>query len=101
MIIHHADRPVVKWAVDSGYPYEYVREYGLPQPVLRVRLGLSTAFFEAGTLVHWRVDADARYMDQLMFELTSLFSWCAQFNGYPEQKVYLSTNELTALRGTA
>jgi hypothetical protein len=98
MIIHHADRLLVKWAIDSGYPYEYIREYGLPEPVLRVRLGLSTAFFEAGTLVHWRADVDATHMDQLMYELTSLFGLCAQAKAYPAQKVFLASEPVCVLQ---
>lgn len=93
MIIHASDRPIVKWAVDNGYPYEYVREYGLPQPALQVRLGMSTAYFEAGTLIHWRADVEARNMDQLMYELSCLFGLCAQANAYPDQKLFFGVAE--------
>jgi len=98
MIIHHADRPVVKWAIDHGYPYEYLREYGLPEPSLRVQLGLSSAFFEAGRLVHWRAEADARYLDQLMAELVSLYSLCARTRAYPPQMIFISPEERAALQ---
>jgi len=98
MIVHPADRPIVKWAIDQGYGYEYVREYGLPQPSLRVRLGLSTATFDAGQLIHWRADVDGRYLDQLMFELTCLFGLCALVGAQPEQDVVLSPQKLAALR---
>jgi|GEM_PF-1555362 len=98
MIIPKADRSVVKWAIDQGYPHDYVREYGLPEPALRVRLGLSIAFFEAGRLVHWRADASSQHLDQLMFELMSLFGWCAQANAYPDQEAFLTPAELAALR---
>ena len=98
MIIHHADRQIIKWAIDHGFSYEYVREYGLPDPTLRIPLGVSTAFFKAGELVHWRANADARHLDQLMFELTSLFGLCAEVGAYPRQAVYLSPGELASLR---
>ena len=98
MIIHQADREVVKWAIDQGYPYEYVREYGLPEPTLCVRLGLSRAFFRAGRLVHWRADANAIHLDQLMYELSRLFGWCTLFRAFPKQQVFLSPVELAALQ---
>lgn len=98
MIIHHADRAVVKWAIDRGYPYEYIREYGLPEPSLRIQLGLSTAYFQAGRLLRRRADADAEYMDQLMYELASLFSWCSLSKAYPKQQIFVSVLELAALR---
>ncbi len=98
MIIRDCDRAVVKWAVDQGYPYAYVREHGLPDPSLRIHLGLSTAYFEGGRLVHWRAESPGRHMDQLMFELTSLFGCCASANAYPEQEVWLSPAEQSALR---
>jgi len=94
MIIHHADRQIVKWAIDCGYVYEYTREYGLPEYVLRVRLGLSSAYFKAGRLVHWRADVDAHYLDQLMCELMLLFGLCAQADAYPEQNIFNSPAEL-------
>lgn len=98
MIIHPADRDVVKWAVDQGFVYEYTREYGLPEPSLRIRLGLSSAFFLAGQLIHWRADVDAGYLDQLMAELTWLFGWCAIAKAYPQQEVFISPAERAALR---
>lgn len=100
MIVHHADRDIVKWAIDNGYVYEYVREYGLPEPSLRIHLGLSTAYFKAGQLIHWRADADASYMDQLMAELASLFGWCTQSRAYPHQNVFVSPPEYQALRSS-
>ncbi len=99
MIVHPADRPIVQWAVEQGYECEYLREYGLPEPSLRVQLGVSSAFFEAGRLVHWRADADGRYLDQLMSELASLFGLCARTDAYPQQKVVLAPGELAELQG--
>ena len=87
MIVHPADREIVKWAVEQGYSYEYLREYGLPEPSLRIRLGMSCAFFRAGRLIHWRADVNSRYLDQLMFELTFLFGFCAQAGAYPRQAI--------------
>jgi len=98
MIINSADRAIVKWAVDHGYEYEYLREYGLPEPSLRVKLGLSSAFFEAGHLIHWRADVSGGYLDQLMCELTCLFGLCARTKAYPKQNVFISPGELTALQ---
>lgn len=97
MIIHHADRAVVKWAVDQGLPYEYRREYGLPEPCLCVQMGLSCAFFKAGRLVQWRANAEARCMDQLMFELSSLYALCAQIGAYPNQNAVITPEERAAL----
>ena len=59
MIVHPADGPIVIWAAAAGFEYRYVREYGLPEPSLCVQLGLTTAYFHAGRLVHWRADAAA------------------------------------------
>ena len=98
MIVHPADRPVVEWAAEAGFEYRYVREYGLPEPSLCVQLGMTTAYFHAGRLIHWRADAAAQYLDQLMFELTSLFGFCRQAGAYPEQRVFLAPGELGALQ---
>ena len=97
MIIHQADRQIVKWAIDSGYIYEYTREYGLPEYSLRVRLGLSSTYFKAGRLIHWRADVDAHYLDQLMCELMLLFGLCAQADIYPSQHIFFSLPELSHL----
>src|SRR5687768_4947240 len=97
MIIHPCDRDVVKWAVDHGFSYNYLREYGLPEPCLRVQLGVSCAFFNAGQLVHLRASVQGCYLDQLMFELTSLFGICAQARSYALQDVYLSPSERAEL----
>jgi hypothetical protein len=94
MIIHQADRPIVKWAVDSGFPYRYVREYGLPEPALHICLGMSSAFFKAGRLVHWRADVPACHLDQLMSELTALFGACARARAYPEQVAVYAQDEI-------
>jgi hypothetical protein len=98
MIVHPADRSIVKWAVEDGFVHGYVREYGLPEPALRVQLGMTTAFFHAGRLVHWRAEAAAQHLDQLMFELTRLFGFCHQAGAYPEQRVFLQPGELAALQ---
>jgi hypothetical protein len=97
MIIHPADRPVVKWAVDNGFIYGYRREHGLPDPSLLVQLGVSNAFFKEGRLVHLRADVDGSNLDQLMFELTSLFGICAAARGYLMQEVFLSVQERACL----
>lgn len=98
MIVHPADRLIVKWAVDGGFTHCYAREYGLPDPCLRVHLGLSSAYFKEGQLVLWRAEADAKYLDQLMFELTRLFVFCTEINAYPRQRVFISPEELSALQ---
>ena len=98
MIVHPADRSIVTWAVERGFPHEYVREYGLPEPSLRVRLGLSSAFFKAGRLVHWRADVQGQYIDQLMYELTNLFGFCGPNRAYPQQNIFLEPGELAALQ---
>jgi len=98
MIVHPADRLAVKWAVEEGLEHQYVREYGVPEPALRIRLGLTTAFFHAGLLVHWRADAAADYLDQLMFELTQLFTFCRQAGAYPKQRVFLQPGVLATLQ---
>jgi hypothetical protein len=98
MVIHPADRMLVNWAIESGHPFEYVREEGLPEPALRIQLGVSTAFFHNGKLVRWRADTRAEHMDQLMFELTSFFGFCSKTDVYPPQKVFLTEQEIQALR---
>jgi hypothetical protein len=97
MIVHPADRLIVKWAVDGGFSHAYAREYGLPDPCLRVHLGMSSAYFNEGQLVLWRAEADAKYLDQLMFELTRLFVFCAESDAYPPQRVFIGPGELSAL----
>ena len=97
MLVRSSDRALVKWAVDNGYRCEYLREYGLPDPVLRIQLGTSSAYFNDGRLVRWRAEVDARYLDQLMCELTHLFLCCAQHHAYPEQIAFLGAAELRAL----
>ncbi len=99
MIVHPADRSVVKWAVDHARPYEYVREYGLPDHSLRVELGVSRAYFKCGQLIHWRASVNGEHFDQLMFELASLVRLCTSLNGYPPQQVFLSLPERTSLAG--
>jgi hypothetical protein len=101
MIIHPTDRHIVKWAVDRGFPHEYRREYNLPDRCLAVHLGLSTAYFHEGKLAHFRADTQACYMDQLMYELTLLFGFCAQNRAYPDQQVFLTAAELSALQRPA
>ena len=98
MIVHPADRRIVTWAAGAGFEHRYVREYGLPEPSLCVQLGMTTAYFHAGRLVHWRADAAAQYLDQLMFELTRLFGFCRQAEAYPKQRVFLQPGELEALQ---
>ena len=98
MVVHPADRSIVTWAVEQGYPHEYVREYGLPDPSLRIRLGMSSAFFSAGRLIHWRADVNGQYLDQLMYELSCLFGFCARIQAYPKQHVFLDPSELMALQ---
>lgn len=97
MIVHPEDRPAVTWAVEEGFEHQYVREYGVPEPALRIRLGMTTAFFHAGRLVHWRAEAAAEYLDQLMFELTRLFTFCREAGAYPEQHVFLQPGALATL----
>lgn len=97
MMIRQTDRTIVKWAMDQGFAYEYAREYGLPDPSLRVRMGLSTAYFAAGRLVHWQAHVDAHDLDQLMFELTSLFLGCQQSGAFPMQRAVVSGAERLSL----
>lgn len=100
MIVPPADRRIVNWAVQEGLAHAYVREYGLPEPALRVQLGMTTAFFHCGTLIHWRADAAAKYLDQLMFELTRLFVFCRQAGAYPQQHVVLGPGSLASPQGS-
>lgn len=99
MVIHPADRHVVKWAIDHARPYEYVREYGLPDNSLRVELGVSRAYFKSGQLVHWRASVNGEHFDQLMFELATLVRLCTALQGYPPQQIHLSLPEQSLLAG--
>lgn len=86
VIVHPADKSAVKWAIEHGYLFGYVREHGLPDPSLQIRLGFSIAFFNAGRLVQWRALADGRDLDELMKELASLLGFCTLSRGYlPEE----------------
>ncbi len=84
-MVHPADKRAVKWALDNGYPFNYVREHGLPDPSLQVCLGLSNAFFSRGHLVEWRARAEGTHLDDLMRELTCLFGFCTLSGAYRPQ----------------
>lgn len=98
MLVDEKDRPIVRWAIEKAFPFEYRREACLPDPCLRVRLGLSMAYFHKGKLVHWCADCDGDYLDQLMYEMTSLFSLCAKERAYVHPSVYLSPPEMVSLK---
>jgi hypothetical protein len=98
MIVHPTDKPAVQWAVEHGYVFSYVREYGLPEPSLRVALGMSTAFFNAGQLVCWRASAGGNDLDQLMRELASLFGFCTLNRGYLPQQAFATPSLDTQVR---
>lgn len=82
MLIDERDRGVIRWATEKAYTFDYCRPNGLPDPCLQVRLGLSRAFFHRGKLVHWSADSSGDHLDQLMFEMASLFAMCAQNRAY-------------------
>jgi hypothetical protein len=85
MHIDPADKHVVKWAIDRGLVFCYERNSGLGGMHLRLHVGLLTAHFKRGKLVHLSAAASGHRMDELMRELTELFGLCAQSGGYLEQ----------------
>jgi hypothetical protein len=85
MIVNPTDKPAVQWAIEQGYLFSYVREYGLPEPSLQVGMGLSTAFFNRGRLVCWRANADGANLDDLLRELGSLLGFCTLNGAYLPQ----------------
>lgn len=82
MRIDDKDRSVVRWAIDRAYPFEYCRANGLPDPCLRIRLGMSHAYFHQGKLVHWTAEAPGQSLDVLLCEMASLFAMCAGERAY-------------------
>ena len=85
MHIHPADRHVVKWAIERGLIFSYERNNGLSGTHLKLHMGLVTAFFRHGKLMHLNAATDGRHVDELMRDFTELFSLCAQAQGYLDQ----------------
>lgn len=98
MRIDERDRRIVQWAMERAYCFDYTRPNGLPDPCLRVRLGFCTAYFHGGKLVHLATDSPGAYLDQLLYEMASLFAACAATNAYVDPKVYISPPEKLSLR---
>jgi hypothetical protein len=90
MLIDEKDRPIVRWAIEKAYTFDYCRENGLPDPCLRIRLGLSTAFFHKGKLVHWAASSAGEHLDHLLQEMTLLFGLCAERKAYVAPHVRFS-----------
>lgn len=91
MIVNPTDRAAIQWAMEQGYMFSYVREYGLPEPSLQIGLGLSTAFFNSGRLVAWRASATGEHFDDLMRELAALLGFCSLSRAYvPQHLCYLT-----------
>ncbi len=98
MRVDERDRGVIRWAVEKAYRFDYCRENGLPDPCLRVRLGLSRAFFHKGKLVHWSAESSGDYLDQLMYEMTSLFAMCARNRAYTNRHTAITPAEEVVLK---
>jgi len=98
MWIDEPDRRIVRWAIDKAFTFDYCRENGLPDPCLRVRLGLSTAYFHKGKLVHWAAASGGEHLDHLLHEMTLLFLLCAQVKAYVTPQVRFSPAEEVAVR---
>ncbi len=82
MFVDEHDQPVVRWAMEKAYSFEYCRPHDLPDPCLRVRMGLTHAYFHKGKLVHWWGESDGGRLDELMFEMASLFAMCTRERAY-------------------
>ncbi len=85
MHVDPADKAIIKWAVERGRVFSYDRNHGLVGTHLRLHLGLLTAFFKQGKLVHLSAASDGRHLDQLMQEFAELFGLCTQTKGYLTQ----------------
>jgi hypothetical protein len=90
MLIDEHDRPFVRWAMEKAYTFDYCRPSDLPEPCLRVRLGLSTACFHRGKLVYWSAESPGEQLDQLLYEMMCLFSVCSREHAYLNRHVFIS-----------
>lgn len=98
MLITDNDHPLIRWAVQKAYIFDYGRPNGLPDPCLRIQLGLSTAYFHNGKLVRWFGESSGDQLDQLMYELSSLFAMCTGLRAYMSQRVAISPPEEIGFR---
>ena len=87
VIVNHADREIIKWAVDRMLPWYYTRERGLPDPCLKVHFGHITAYFYRGQLVRLWTQADQGSLDDMFCELMVLFDLC----GSPRSILFCET----------
>ncbi|HEY3245194.1 MAG TPA: hypothetical protein VGM03_17775 [Phycisphaerae bacterium] len=85
MIVHPADRDIVKWAMDRSAPYYYTREQELPQPCLKVHCGHVTAYFFQGALVRVWAHADEPALEDMFVELGQLLALCEGNDPAPDE----------------
>jgi hypothetical protein len=78
MLVHPADRVIVKWAMDHSAPHYYTSEADLPSPCLKVQCGYVTAYFHEGELVRLWAHADGECLDDMFVQMTQLFGLCAE-----------------------
>ncbi len=84
MHIHPGDKAIIQWALDRGLVFRHARDQGLGGDHLRVYIGLVTACFRRGKLLHLSAAADGHRIDALMRDFTALFGLCAMTDGYLE-----------------
>jgi len=79
------DEPFLQWALHHHYRYYYTSERGLPEPCLKIHLGVVTAYLHHGKLIHLAIESEGGLLDEMMCELSLLFAQCARHNAYVEQ----------------
>ncbi len=83
MIVHPADRNIVKWAIDHSSPCYYTREPDLPNPCLKVQCGHVTAYFCRGRLARLWAHADGDQFDDMFADMTQIL----RFFGHPNRSI--------------
>ena len=89
MQVCKGDRRIVQWAAEHGHLFRYVHQPRLPEPCLEVAVGFATAYFHDGKLVRFVGASEGDEIDQLMYDLTQLFSLCRRENAYLKQQPFL------------
>jgi hypothetical protein len=97
MLIDEHDRSIVRWAMERAYPFEYCRQNGLPEPCLRVYLGLSRAYFHKGKLIHLSAESPGNCLDQFVQEMALLFAMCTQQRAYVDRRAWISPPDYVGL----
>ncbi|MCG3138882.1 MAG: hypothetical protein HJJLKODD_02752 [Phycisphaerae bacterium] len=85
MHTRHHDEPFISWARQRGFPYYYAQEPDQPESLLKLHMGVITAYLRQGKLIQVQAHSAGQLLDQMMFELAQLFAMCAKHDAYMEQ----------------